>query len=103
MKDLYVRSDAESGRVVVSTYDEDSLSDAVEVEVADDFDCNQQLDYRVVKKGKGWELVHDPLPEVPPEPSEIEKLRTQLLQAQTDLTQTQLGLVDVYEMLLGGM
>ena len=71
----------------------------LQVELPEDFNFRRSMDYKLVDGVAHY----DPLPEPAPVPSETDLLRQELEQTQLALMQTQLGLVDVFEMMLGGL
>ena len=96
----------QDNRIAVSSADSNLGPDAMEFEFPEDFDFSLQHNYLVI----GGELAHDPLPELEPESSPIERLEArvqELAQENQALAQentaTMVALTEVYELLMGVM
>ena len=98
MKKYYVVL-AEDDRIGASSDGFDMGEGTIEAMMPDEFNPEFQQNWRVVDGGG----VYDPLPEVPPEPTEIEKVEARTAALEDEAMVTMLALADVYEMIAGGL
>ena len=80
--------------------DDGSLGpEAIEIDIENDFNLSQ-IHHYIVLDGA---LVYDPLPEPEPKPDRVEQLEARVVELEQENTATMVALVEVYEMMLGGM